>query len=140
MHQTLSQYLNNRTKIMSFNQALWDYLRQVSVKIAKEGERKIEQTTLRYSKLVQILWLIKKTLQIVSIDISHRKIWLILLTSWKLKRKLRAGIKCIKVKNLLLELRVCPREDRAGVTHAISLISFKLLQFIQESKVVRAPG
>ena len=40
MHQTLSQYLNNRTKIMSFNQALWDYLKQVSVKIAKEGERK----------------------------------------------------------------------------------------------------
>ena len=26
------------------------------------------------------------------------------------------------------------------MTHAISPISFKLLQFIQESKVVRAPG
>ena len=38
MHPTRSQNLNNRTKIMSCNQALWDYLKQLSVKIVKEGD------------------------------------------------------------------------------------------------------
>ena len=40
MHQTRSQNLNNRTKIVSCNQALWDYFKQLSVKIVKEGESK----------------------------------------------------------------------------------------------------
>ena len=40
-------------------------------------------------------------------------------------------------------LHVCPREDQAGVTHAISPISLKLSQMIkviQVAKVVWAPG
>ena len=34
-------------------------------------------------------------------------------------------------------LQVCPREDRAGVTHAISPISFKLSQFMRLIKLFK---
>ena len=37
------------------------------------------------------------------------------------------------------KLRVCPREDRAGVTHAISPISFKLSQFMRINKLLKNP-
>ena len=32
---------------------------------------------------------------------------------------------------------VCPREDQAGVTHAISPISFKLSQFVRVTKLFK---
>ena len=38
MYSTRSQHLNNRTKIKSCDKALLDYLKQLSVKIAKEGD------------------------------------------------------------------------------------------------------
>ena len=34
---------------------------------------------------------------------------------------------------------VCPREGRAGVTHAISPISFKLKQFARVTKLFKNP-
>ncbi|MCO0638075.1 hypothetical protein M8745_19245 [Lutimaribacter sp. EGI FJ00014] len=34
-------------------------------------------------------------------------------------------------------LQVCPREDQAGVTHAISPISFKLSQFMRVTKLFK---
>ena len=36
-------------------------------------------------------------------------------------------------------LRVCPREDQAGVTHAISPISLKLSQMIKVIKLFKTP-
>ena len=39
----------------------------------------------------------------------------------------------------LTVLRVCPREDQAGVTHAISPISFKLSQMIKVIKLFKSP-
>ena len=39
--------------------------------------------------------------------------------------------KNIRLTFLIVKLRVCPREDRAGVTHAISPISLKLSQMIK---------
>ena len=32
--------------------------------------------------------------------------------------------------------QICPREDHAGVTHAISPISFKLSQFVRVNKLL----
>ena len=37
-------------------------------------------------------------------------------------------------------LRVYPREDRTSVTHVISPISFKLLQFTRVNKLFKNPG
>ena len=36
-------------------------------------------------------------------------------------------------------LRVCPREDQADVTHAISPISLKLSQMIKDIKLFKNP-
>ena len=40
---------------------------------------------------------------------------------------------------LKIYLRVCPREDRAGVIHTISPIAFKLSQFIKIIKLFENP-
>ena len=37
------------------------------------------------------------------------------------------------------DLRVCPREDWAGVTYAILPISFKLSQFMRVTKLLKNP-
>ena len=44
------------------------------------------------------------------------------------------GVDCGEV-----ELRVCPREDRAGMTHAIPPISFKLSQLMKVNKLFKNP-
>ena len=36
-------------------------------------------------------------------------------------------------------LRVCPWEDQAGLTHAISLIFFKVSQFLRVTKLIKNP-
>jgi len=44
-----------------------------------------------------------------------------------------------QMKELIHHLRVCPREDQADVTHAISPISLKLSQMIKVIKLFKSP-
>ena len=95
MHQTLSQYLNNRTKIMSFNQALWDYLKQVSVKIAKEAKAREKLNKQPWDTLS---WYRSSDWSKNIADSFNRYFTSenLIPESWK-EKEFRAGIKCIKV-------------------------------------------